>query len=340
MSERIAVIGAGTWGTALARLLANKHEDVILWAYEPEVARSINQDHRNCFFLSEIDLPKNLKATNDIAEALAGRKIVVSVVPTQVLRKVWEKAAPALEKGTVVVSCSKGFEEGTQKLPSEILAECMPEQHADYRVALSGPSFAKEVARDLPTSVTIAGNNADIAKKIQNIFRTERFLPFTHSDVVGAEVGGAVKNVIAIATGISDGLGFGKNARAALITRGLYEMIKIGKARGADPYTFIGLAGIGDLLLTATDEMSRNYTVGKRMGHGEKIEDIIGGMKMVAEGYRTSVAVNDLLKKHGINAPVCATTYRILHRGMEPREGAAHLCSLKLAEELRALYLH
>lgn len=337
MTTKIAVIGAGTWGTALAKLLAEKGEEVILWAYEPEVAESINKEHRNVLFLTEATLPQSIKATNDISEALSGKKIAISVVPVQVLRRVWERGASSLSTDSLLVSCSKGIEEGTGKLVSQILADCLPNHPHDHRVYLSGPSFAKEVAKGVPTAVTIAGTNEEVTKKMQRLFRTETFLTFTHDDVIGVELAGAVKNVIAIATGTSDGLGFGKNTRAALITRGLYEMIKLGQALGAKPYTFMGLAGIGDLVLTATDEQSRNYMVGKRLGGGEAIRDIIGSMTMIAEGYKTSVAVKDLINCYDISAPICTTVYEMLHKDLPPKEGAHKLCKLALAEELRSV---
>jgi glycerol-3-phosphate dehydrogenase (NAD(P)+) len=337
MATKVAVIGAGTWGTALAKLLAEKGVDVTLWAYEPEVAESINKEHRNALFLSDIALPPALKSTNDLNEALTDKEVAVSVVPTQVLRKVWEMAAASLSTDTILVSCSKGIEEGTKKLVSQILSESLPNHAEDRRVFLSGPSFAKEVAHNLPTTVTIAGKNSDYTKKIQDLFRTETFLTYTHDDIIGVEVGGAVKNVLAIATGTSDGLGFGRNTRAALITRGLYEMTKIGLALGAQSHTFMGLAGIGDLVLTATDELSRNYTVGHRLGSGEAIGDIIGGMTMVAEGYKTSIAVKELTDEFNIDAPICNTVYEMLHADLSPQDGAYRLCHRPLAEELRGI---
>ncbi len=337
MGRRIGVVGAGNWGTALAKLLCEKGEDVTIWAYEPEVVESINRSHRNCKYLAEAALPQNLRATDDLAKAIGGSEVVLSVVPSQFVRRVWQRGAPHLTADTILVSCSKGIEQDTQQLISEVLDECLPQHPADHRVFLSGPSFAREVAKNLPTTVTIAGINPEITKRIQSLMRTERFLTFTHHDVIGVEIGGAVKNVIAIATGTSDGLGYGSNSRAALITRGLYEITKIGRAKGAEFQTFMGLSGIGDLVLTATDEQSRNYTVGKRLGLGERIEDIIASMDMIAEGYYTAIAVNRFVAEHQITAPICTTVYRMLHESLPPNEAAAQLCSMGLAEELRAL---
>ena len=337
MSPKISIVGAGTWGTALAKIIAEKHEDVVLWAHEPEAVSSINETHRNALFLKDFDLPPHLKATGDFQAALADRDVVFSVVPAQVLRGVWTKAAAYLHPEAILVSCTKGLEEHSGKLASEILAECLPQHPSSRRVYLSGPSFAKEVAQHMPTTVTVAGTDQEVARTVQQLLRTETFITFTHRDVVGVEVAGAVKNVLAIATGTGDGLGYGKNTRAALITRGLYEMTKIGMAKGAEAYTFMGLAGIGDLVLTATDEQSRNYTVGKRLGRGEKIGDIIANMTMVAEGYKTSAALHSLIKKHHISAPICDTVYRMLHENLDPKIAAHELCSIALTEELRSV---
>jgi glycerol-3-phosphate dehydrogenase (NAD(P)+) len=338
MSRKISIIGAGSWGTALGKTIAEKHEDVMQWAFEPEVASSINAQHRNPLFLSEFELPPNLKATDDLQTALKDRDIVFSVVPAQALRGVWTKAAAYLHPDAILVSCTKGIEEHSGKLVSEILAECLPRHPSHLCVYLSGPSFAKEVAQHMPTALTIAGTDQEIAHTVQQLLRTETLMTFTHRDVTGFEIAGAVKNVLAIATGVGDGLGYGKNTRAALITRGLYEMTKIGLAKGAEAYTFMGLAGIGDLVLTATDEQSRNYTVGKRLGHGEKIGDIIASMKMVAEGYKTSVALHALIKEHRVSAPICAMVYRMLHENLDPKIAVHELCSTALTEELRSVH--
>lgn len=337
MDYRIAIIGSGSWGTALARLLGNKFNDVIMWAHEPEVAASINKGHKNSMFLTDVELPTNITATNDIGEALRGRNVVFSVVPAQSLRKVWKHTAKHLLKDAILVSCTKGIEADTLKLPAHILADCLPDHPPHKFVCLSGPSFALEVAHDLPTAVTIAGSDATVAREVQALIRTDTFLTFTHDDVIGIEVGGAVKNVIAIATGVSDGLGYGRNTRAAIITRGLYEISKIGLSLGAKAYTFMGLAGVGDLVLTATDELSRNYSVGKRLGGGERIDDITASMTMVAEGCTTAPAVHKLVSLHNLSAPICTTVYQMLYKGLAPRDAATRLCSVNLAEELRAV---
>ncbi len=337
MAERIAVIGAGSWGTALAKLLAEKGGDVLIWAHEPEVVQGINRDLKNPYFLPEIALPKGLCATDRLQDAVEGSKIVVSAVPSHFVRKVWRELSAALPGDAVVVSCTKGIEVESLKLMSQVLAECLSNHPADNRVVLSGPSFAREVAMGLPTSVVVAGSDAGVAARVQELFRTDTFLTFTGDDVIGVEVGGAVKNVIAIAAGLSDGLGLGHNTRAAIITRGLYEMIKIGKALGASPITFSGLSGIGDLVLTCTAHLSRNYTLGFEMGRGKRADEIKKGMRMAIEGLPTTEAVHRLAAQHGINVPICDAMYRILFEGLAPRKAAKELCNMPLAVELGAL---
>lgn len=332
----ICVLGAGSWGTALASLLTQKGFDVVLWAYEKDVAFEINKAHKNSTYLKGISLPKKLGATTSFKDAVRGRNVVVSVIPSHVLRKTLLKCKDSISKDALIVSCTKGIETDTGKLASDILKETLglPRSNLTY---LSGPSFAVEVAKGLPTTVVIAGEDPEKTKIVQEIFRTDKFLTFTHPDVIGVELGGALKNVIAIATGISDGLGFGSNSRAALITRGLYEMIKIGKTLGANPMTFAGLTGMGDLILTATSTKSRNYSFGFRIGKGEKASDILKGMKMVAEGYKTSKAVHNLIGRHNIYAPVCEEIYKMLYKGKPARRAATDLFKIKLGDELRKI---
>ena len=337
MPKKIGVIGAGSWGTALAKILAEKGENVTIWCLEPEVAKGINEGHRNPLYISDIELPPAIRATNDLDEAISGREIILSAVPSRFVRNIWDKAGKYVGGSTILVSATKGIELGTRKLMSEVLSDCLPGHPESNRTFLSGPSFAPEVALGLPASVVVAGKDPAVTRKVQDTFRTGTFLIFTNEDVVGVEVGGAVKNVIAIAAGMSDGLKFGHNARAAIITRGLYEMVKIGKALGANPLTFIGLSGIGDLVLTCTADLSRNHTVGKKLGEGLSLEAILSQMKMVAEGIPTAEAVHHLAIKHGINAPICEAMFRMLHKDLKPKEAVAWLCSLPLKDELRSI---
>lgn len=338
--ERIAVIGAGSWGTALAALLGTKGHDVLMWAFELEVARGINEHRANPLFLPDIALPETVKATANLGEALAGRPLVISVVPSHALRGVWTTAAAHLKPGALVVSCTKGIETGSFKRMSEVLADCLPAQPAAERLVLSGPSFAREVAAGQPTSVVVAGSDAGSCRRIQELFRTETFLTFTSNDVIGVEVGGAVKNVIAIASGITDGMKLGYNARASLITRGLYEMIKIGQALGANPLTLAGLSGIGDLVLTCTEGLSRNHLVGRRLGEGTALETIRGEMQqahMVAEGIPTARAIRQFGQGHSLNLPICDAVDRILFEGLAPARAIEELCALPLKEEMGAI---
>ncbi|MFH1875078.1 MAG: NAD(P)H-dependent glycerol-3-phosphate dehydrogenase [Pseudomonadota bacterium] len=337
MTKKVGVIGAGSWGTAISKMLAEKGYEVCLWCHEREVADGINQNHQNPVYLQDIVLPKAVEATNSLALAVEDKEVVVSVVPSHHVRTIWQEAAEYLKPEAILVSATKGIELKSHKLMSQVLKEVLPHHLPANRVYISGPSFAPEVVRNLPASVVIAGEDVRVREKIREFFRTDTFLPFSNEDVTGVEVGGAIKNVIAIATGMSDGLGFGHNARAAIITRGLYEMVKIGKALGANPLTFMGLAGIGDLVLTCTADLSRNHTVGKLLGEGKKLEEILAGMTMVAEGIPTAEAIYHLAANHKINAPICNVVYLMLYEDLTPREAATWLCSRPLEEELRSI---
>lgn len=337
MIPKIAVLGSGSWGSALSKLLAEKEFDVLMWAYEEEVRDGINSKHRNPLYLRDIKLPKTIKATSDLKEAVLGREIVVSALPSHALRNIVSKAGPHISKNALVISCTKGIEIESLKLMSDVLAEILGSHPKENFTVLSGPSFAKEVAEGLPTSVVIAGKDQKVSSIVQDIFRTSRFLTFTSNDIVGVEVGGAVKNVVAIVAGISDALGFGHNTRATIITRGLYEMIKIGRALGANPMTFSGLSGIGDLVLTCTANLSRNYTVGKMIGEGKKLEQIKKSMKMVAEGVPTTSAVHKLSAKFSLNTPICGALHAILFEGLGPKIAVEQLCKMQLKEELGSI---
>ncbi len=330
---RISVIGAGGWGTALAKLLAESGHNVRLWAFEPEIVAQIQTLHENQLYLPDIALPPTLAVTNDIAAAVQDAELVVLVPPSHVMRGVVQSLAPALSPTALVVCCSKGIEIDSGKLMSDIVQEALPQHSAEQFAFLSGPSFAREVALGHPTAVVIASNNADVAKKVQAAFRTPNFLPFAHDDVIGVELGGALKNVMAIATGLVDGLGFGNNTRAALMTRGLYEMIKLGRALGANPLTFAGLAGMGDLILTCTGALSRNRHVGVELGKGHRLEEILRNTRSVAEGVGTAKAVQTLIRRHHVSAPICTAVYEILFEEKSPRVALQELTSMVLTEE-------
>jgi glycerol-3-phosphate dehydrogenase (NAD(P)+) len=321
---RVAVIGAGSWGTALANLLAKKGVDTILWSFEPEVAEGVGRDHRNPLYLSEIDLHPSLRATTDLAEAAEGAGVVVSVSPSHVVRPVMQRVAPHLAEGVLLVSASKGIETDTLMTMDAVLAEVLPgtESRSAY---ISGPSFALEVARESPTAVTVAAHDARAAREAQELFQTDYLRVYTNSDVRGVELSGALKNVIAIAAGVVDGLGLGYNTQAALITRGLAEMTRLGVALGADPLTFSGLAGMGDLILTCTGALSRNRAVGVALGKGRKIEEILAEMTMVAEGVKTARAARELARRAGVEMPIVEEMHAILYEGRGAREAVEAL---------------
>jgi glycerol-3-phosphate dehydrogenase (NAD(P)+) len=322
---RIAVIGAGSWGTALANLLAGKGFEVTLWAYEQELVERLHATRVNDLFLPGIALDERLTFTNDLAAAVTGRRVVVLVSPSQVMRQVVGRLRPVLSPECLLVSAAKGIENDTLLLMSEVLAEVLGSAITSRCAYLSGPSFAREVAIGLPTAVAVAALDAEVARTVQELFRTDYFRVYTNADVVGVELGGALKNVIALAAGVSDGLGFGYNARAALINRGLVEMARLGAAKGAEAETFAGLAGMGDLILTCTGDLSRNRSVGIELGRGRKLAEILGGMRMVAEGVKTTLSAWQLAQQLGVAMPITEQMYRILYEEKDPRQAVSEL---------------
>lgn len=331
---KIGVIGAGSWGTTIANLLALKGYNVNLWVYEKDLCQRIREGRVNDAYLPGITLSENIKPTGSVEEAASGMEIIVSASPAQVVRKVISQAAPFISDKAIIVSLSKGIEDGTLMLMSDLLKDVLPRRLHSNLCYLSGPSFAREVAVMMPTAVVIASEDRVCAQKAQDVFTTNYFRVYTHDDVTGVELGGAVKNVVAIATGISDGLGFGYNTRAALITRGLAEISRLGVTMGANPLTFSGLAGLGDLVLTCTGELSRNRTIGYKIGSGMTLDEAMGGMKMVAEGVATSKAVYELSRKVGIDMPIIEHVYRILYEGLPAKDAVVSLMSRGPKEEL------
>ncbi len=329
----VAVIGAGAWGTAIAWSLAENGVNTRLWALEPEVVLSVNRDRENSVFLPGVKLPDNLQATDDLGEATENVKLVVFVVPSQFMRSMLEKLAKVLPDDTVLLSAVKGIETETLALPADMIRDVMPKVIADRSCYLSGPTFAKELANKVPTAAAIASKNLEAVKFAQYILSAPYFRLYTHGDVVGVELGGAVKNVMAVAAGISDGLGFGHNTRAALITRGLYEMTKLGVSMGADERTFAGLSGMGDLLLTCTGDLSRNRNVGMRLGRGEKIDEIKKSMTAVAEGVSTALSVYHLAEKQKVDMPIASEVYRVIYEGKDPGAVVEGLMSRSLKSE-------
>jgi len=327
----ITVLGAGSWGTTLANLLAVKGHKVTIWAREAEVAAGINSSGVNEVFLPGVRLSPDLKAMAGLKEAVAGAQMVLSVAPSHGVRAVFEKIKGALPEGVLLVSASKGIEQGSLLTPSAIIGEVLS---LDRSVTvLSGPSFAKEVSAGLPAAVSAADHVLERARIVQEAFSTPCFRVYTSADVVGVELGGALKNVIAIASGISDGLGLGFNARAALITRGLAEISRLGEALGAKARTFAGLSGLGDLVLTCTGPLSRNYSVGLALGRGLCIDEIVSSMEMVAEGVKTSKAVLTLAGQKGVDMPIAEAVCSVIEGEVRPKEAVLGLMRRGLKEE-------
>jgi glycerol-3-phosphate dehydrogenase (NAD(P)+) len=327
-TERIAVLGAGSWGTALANVLAYNGHPTCLWAYESATADDIMSSRHNAKYLPDIELEPALRATGDMGEALEGARVVVSVSPSHVVRSVMEQARPLIGSGrTLLVSASKGIEIHTDLRMSQVLEDVLGPDVARGCVVLSGPSFAVELARRLPTAVTLASRDEASALRVQKLFQNEHFRLYTQADLIGTELGGSLKNVIALAAGISDGLGLGTNARAALMTRGLAEIGRLAERLGGDGATLAGLAGVGDLILTCTGDLSRNRRVGLAVGRGEKLEDVLAGMTAVAEGVRTTEAARELAGRHGVEMPIVDAVYSILYESVDPRRALARLMS-------------
>ena len=331
--ERIAVIGGGSWGTALAGRLAANGNDTVLWAYEPELVAEINARRTNSLYLPGINLHPTLACTGDLEEAVRGRSIVLLVTPVQVMRGVLKQLAPYIASDAIIANASKGIELETLQTVSQICGELLGDAALARYVALSGPTFAREVAQELPSLIVAASRNAAASGRVQAAFSCPCLRVYTNSDVIGVELGGAVKNVIAIAAGICDGLGFGHNARAALITRGLAEMNRLGQAMGAQKATFAGLAGMGDLVLTCTGDLSRNRTVGFKLGQGMQLTDILAEMRMVAEGVKSAASVYQLSRKLGAEMPIVEKTYQILHENKPARQAVIELMARDLKAE-------
>ncbi len=331
---KIGVVGAGSWGTALTNLLALKGFKIDLWVFEKEVKDQIETSRENKVFLPGVPLSDHIYPSNDIAEVVEGKDLVLVVVPSHVMRETASKMHRHLSKKTVIVSASKGIENKTHLTMSGVLKEILHEIPENSFTVLSGPSFAREVVRKFPTVVAVASKDQKVAGFVQHVFATPYFRVYTNDDMIGVELGGAVKNVIAIATGIIEGLGLGLNTRAALITRGLTEIRRLGLKLGANPRTFAGIAGIGDLVLTCTGSVSRNHTVGKKIGEGMKLNEILSEMRMVAEGVKTAKSVYNLSRKLGVEMPISHEVYHILYDDISPKEAAHRLMTRDLKHEL------
>jgi glycerol-3-phosphate dehydrogenase (NAD(P)+) len=325
------VVGAGAWGTALADLLARNGHEVSLWAFEPDVIESINTKHENARFLGGHRLSHSVQAVGEIDRAVSGAELVTLATPSHVLRRIVRSAARSLSDSIPLVVATKGIEKETLSLMTDIAQQ---EVSGAAVVALSGPSFATEVATCQPTAVVVASKDDSAAAVAQRAFSSPYFRTYTHTDVIGVELGGALKNVMAVATGIAEGLGLGFNARAALVTRGLAEMIRLGTALGAQQSTFAGLAGLGDLVLTCTGSLSRNRAVGVEVGKGRKLEEVLKDRETVAEGVVTAQSARELATREGVEMPIVDAVNRVLFEGQSARSAIAGLMTRELRAEV------
>lgn len=337
--SNVTVIGAGAWGSAIAAHAARRKHAVTMWAYEPDVAEEIQEKHTNSVYLPGIELPRTIRATSDYGAALAKAELVVLVPPSSHFRKISAEVLKHLPEHAKVLVATKGIEEGSLELMSKLLEETMPNLGWDRLAFLSGPNFAKEVANNLPTDSVVASRDAACAEAVQRLLHAPTFRIYTSLDPIGVQVGGAIKNVLAVATGTCDGLGLGLNARASLMTRGLSEMARLGVALGADPLTFMGMAGMGDLVLTCTGDLSRNRTLGLNVARGVDPAAYVRSQRSVAEGYLTSAAAHALGKRLNVEMPITDHVYRVLHENMHLGEALKSLLERSSASELYGIVL-
>jgi glycerol-3-phosphate dehydrogenase (NAD(P)+) len=331
--NRLAIIGAGSWGTALSIVLAPRFSSVRLWVYEQDLAGRMRAGRENDVYLPGFPIRSNVDVVTGFPEALDGAEIVLGVMPSHRARSVYERMAPLLDQSMLLVSATKGIETGSLLRMSEVIQQVLGKKLAPKIAVLSGPTFAKEVARGEPTALVVASAASDAAAAVQQAFSGASFRLYTNSDPVGVEIGGAVKNVVAIGAGVCHGLGLGSNAMAALITRGLAEITRLALAAGGEARTLAGLAGLGDLLLTCTGTLSRNRTVGLELAAGRKLDEITGSMQMVAEGIETTKAAVGLAKRHGIEMPIAEQMYAMLYEARPPKEAIRQLMERSLKGE-------
>ncbi|MFO8058546.1 MAG: NAD(P)H-dependent glycerol-3-phosphate dehydrogenase [bacterium] len=331
---QVSVIGGGAWGTALAQVCAGNGHQVIMWVYEPEVAASLNEKHENEEFLPGVSLSESISATNDLEKALSGSEMVISVSPSHVVRQVMSEASPYIPKDAIMVSASKGIEKDSLLTMTGVIQEVVPAEVSRNIVALSGPSFAKEVAAGVPTALAAASYDIRVAEQVQYALSNETFRVYSQTDVMGVELGGAVKNPVAIAVGIADGMGLGLNTRAAIITRGLAEIARLGVRMGANPMTFAGLAGLGDLVLTCTGDLSRNRQVGLKIGQGMTLNEILDKTRSVAEGVKNAVTVYKLSQKMEVTMPIIEQIHLVLYAEKSPKMAVRDLMTRKLKSEI------
>lgn len=336
--ERVSVIGAGSWGTAIAFVLADNGHDCLLWSRRAEQAAEINEKHTNESYLQGITLPSNLKATSDLQDAVQHADIIVLAVPTKAIRSLCNDINKFTGESKLLIHVSKGIEPDTLKRISEVIEEEISPDKRKAIVALSGPSHAEEVVLRHPTTITAASFNQEAAGDVQDLFMNQYFRVYTNDDLIGVELGAALKNVIALAAGITDGLGYGDNAKAALITRGLAEITRLGVKMGANPLTFSGLTGLGDLIVTCTSVHSRNWKAGNLLGQGKSLDEVISGMGMVIEGVRTTKAAHQLSMRYDVSMPLTEALYSVLFDNVPPKEAVDQLMSRMKKQEIEDIY--
>jgi glycerol-3-phosphate dehydrogenase (NAD(P)+) len=332
--KKATVFGAGSFGTAIAQVLTANFDEVVLWGRDAALIEVLNRTHQNANYLPGLELNAKIRGSTDLEASAAGAELVVVATPSQATRELLGRTQNLFPQHIPVVSVAKGIENGTLCTMTEVLEQCLPESYHPHIAVLSGPSFAKEMVRRLPTVVTIASRFETTARTAQAMFKSDVFRTYTSNDVVGVQVGGALKNVIAIAAGMSDGLGLGHNSRAAIITRGLAEITRIAVRMGGNPLTLSGLAGLGDLVLTCTGDLSRNRTVGFELGRGKSLDDILKEMKQVAEGVKTAQSARDLALKVGVELPICEQVYKIAWEGSSPKAAVSELMGRTAKSEL------
>lgn len=333
MRRVLSIVGGGSWGTALAVVLAPRYERVRLWVYEGDLAARMQSGRVNDLYLPGFELPANVEVVNELGEALDGARTVLSVMPSHLVRQMYEQMLPLLEPSMVFVSATKGLENGTLLRMSEIIREIVSRRFEPAVAVISGPTFAREVAAGHPTALVVASRDAAVAEGVQTAFSGPTFRPYSSTDPVGVEIGGSMKNVVAIGAGVCHGLGLGSNSLAALITRGLAEMMRLATAMGARRETLAGLAGMGDLVLTCTGELSRNRAVGLELARGRCLDEIVRSMRMVAEGVKTTGATVDLARRFGVETPISTQMFEMLHFGVPPREAIRKLMERSLKTE-------
>ncbi|KRE98215.1 glycerol-3-phosphate dehydrogenase [Paenibacillus sp. Soil766] len=339
MTQKVSVLVAGSWGTALASVLADNGKEVLLWSRNEEQVVEINEKHTNSRFLKEISLSPSIIATHSLQEAVQDVDAIIMVVPSSGMREVASRIRPFLKKDTLIIHATKGFETGTLKRMTEVLADELPEMDPKRFVVLSGPSHAEEVICKMPTTVVVAAEDLEAAEAAQDLLITRYFRVYTNPDVTGVEVGGALKNIIGLGAGLTDGLDFGDNAKAALVTRGLAEITRLGTAMGANPLTFAGLAGIGDLIATCTSKHSRNWRAGNKLAKGIPLDDVLKEMGMVVEGVKTTKAAYDLAKRYDVTMPITNELHNVLFEGKSPQLAAGDLMGRLRTHEMEELPL-